>query len=171
MPERVRWKLKDGMTWRRKLEQAHPNHGKCVPVPKAQENRFGAGLMLIPRPLDIDALVRSVRKGRLLTQGRLRARLAEDAGAVACCPLTTGIFLRIVAEAAEESRRAGRKRVTPYWRVIRDDGKLNDKFPGGPAAQARKLKDEGHHILPGKGRQPLRVEHFEDAVVALSSRA
>jgi len=83
------------------------------------------------------------------------------------CPLTTGIFVRIVAEAAEEERRDGKKQVTPYWRVIRDDGSLNEKFPGGVAAQARRLKEEGHTVAPGKGNRPPKLQDFEKALMRL----
>jgi len=34
--------------------------------------------MLIPRPLDIDSMVRRVKKGRLVTDSRIRERLAKD---------------------------------------------------------------------------------------------
>ena len=44
------------------------------------------------------------------------------------CPLITGIFVRIIAEAAEEDRRAGHKTITPYWRVVRDDGSMHEKL-------------------------------------------
>ena len=75
------WKLAQGKTWRGKLEATHPNHGKTVPIPAGMTKRFGKGTMLIPKPLDVDALVRKVRKGKLLTQAHLRTRLACDAGA------------------------------------------------------------------------------------------
>ena len=135
----IKWKLKAGMTWRRKLEQEHPKHGKLVPVPPRMHKRFGTGTMLIPRPLDVDAIVRQVRKGKLITQSALGDRLAQQSRADSTCPMTTGIFLRMVAEAAEEDLRGGKKRVTPYWRTIKDDGKLNEKFPGGVKAQAAHL--------------------------------
>ena len=66
-------------------------------------------------------------------------------------------LLTVVAEAAEEDRQAGKKRITPYWRTIKDDGKLNEKFPGGVRAQAAKLRQEGFTIQPGKGKQPPKV--------------
>jgi alkylated DNA nucleotide flippase Atl1 len=66
------------------------------------------------------------------------------------CPLVTGIFLRIVAEAAEEERIAGKPDITPYWRVLREEGGLNAKFPGGIDAQARRLMEEGHTVVNGK---------------------
>ena len=57
--------------------------------------------MLIPRPLDVDAFIRKVRRGRVVTMGELRKRLARDAGADTACPLCTGIFVRIAAGALE----------------------------------------------------------------------
>jgi len=35
------------------------------------------------------------------------------------------------AEAAEEDLKSGKKRMTPYWRVVKADGSLYQKFPGG----------------------------------------
>ena len=69
--------------------------------------------------------------------------------------MTTGIFVRIAAEAAEEARRAGARSVTPYWRVLKEGGKLNDKFPKG---QAARLRREGHRIAGN------RVRNFEAAL-------
>ena len=117
--------------------------------------------MLIPRPLDVDALIRRVKKGKLVTQAEIRERLAKDFGVDVTCPITTGIFVRIVAEAAEEDLHEEKKRVTPYWRVTKKDGGLNPKFPGGVEAQAARLKEEGHVILVSKGKKPPRVKDFE----------
>lgn len=116
------------------------------------------GRMLIPRPLDLDALVRAIPRGRLATVTQLRERLARAHGADFTCPLTTGIFLRIVAEAAEEDRAEGRTQIAPYWRVVKEDGSLNEKFPGGAEAQAARLQAEGHVVLPGKGKKPPKVQ-------------
>ncbi len=104
------------------------------------QNRFLVGKMLIPKPLDINALIHRVPKGKLATVIQIRDKLAKDAHANCCCPLTTGIFLRIVAEVAEEDLRSGKKEVTPYWRVVKADGSLNEKFPGGVQAQAARLE-------------------------------
>ena len=106
-------------------------------------SQFGKGMMLIPTPMLVDAILRQVRKGRLVTVGEIRRKLAADFSADVTCPLTTGIFIRIVAEASEEDRANGRKRIAPYWRVIKDDGSLNPKFPGGVEQQAKYLRDEG----------------------------
>jgi hypothetical protein len=111
--------------------------------------------------------MRKAKKGKLITTSQLRDYLAAQAGADSACPMTTGMFLRVVAEAAEEAVRAGKKRVTPYWRTIRDDGGLNDKFPGGAAAQAAKLRSEGFSIERGRGKQPPRVKAFESHLTKL----
>ena len=110
----AKWKLKKGATWRDKLVREHPSHGKIVRIPPRMQKRFGKGTMLIPRPLDIDALIRKVRKEKLISQSRIREKLAEMSRADATCPLTSGIFVRIVAEAAEEDRRNGKRRIAPY---------------------------------------------------------
>ena len=93
--------------------------------------RFGKGTMVIPKPLDVDALIRRVPRGKLVTIPQLREELARCSRVNVACPLCTGIFVRIAAEAAQEERRAGKKLVTPYWRVISSEGRLNPKFPGG----------------------------------------
>lgn len=152
-------------SWREKLE--NQDHSKIVEIPPRMAKRFGTGTMLIPKPLDVDALIRKTKKGQLVTVSEIRSRLARDNGVDVACPLTTGIFIRIAAEASEEDLRSGRTRVTPYWRVIRDDGSLNEKFPGGVKAQSRRLKEEGHVIAAGKGAKPPTVKNFERSLVRL----
>jgi alkylated DNA nucleotide flippase Atl1 len=90
--------------------------------------------------------------------------LARASQADVACPITTGIFVRIAAETAAEDARNGKVRITPYWRVIRDDGKLLEKLPGGPSAQAEHLAAEGHKIdrtgklrVQGPGRALVRM--------------
>ncbi|HEY3129781.1 MAG TPA: hypothetical protein VGL91_10005 [Acidobacteriota bacterium] len=151
--------------WRAKLEKEQP--AKVVEIPPKMRKRFGTGKMLIPKPLDVDALIRKVKPGKLVTQSQIRERLARNFQADVTCPITTGIFVRIASEAAEEDRQRGEKQVTPYWRVIRDDGSLNEKFPGGVKAQAAHLKKEGHRIQAGEGRKPPKVKDFQKYVFEL----
>ena len=158
-------KFKSSTSWRQKLEKNQ--EPKVVEIPATMARRFGTGKMLIPKPLDVDALIRKVRKTRLVTQSEIRSRLARDFNADVTCPITTGIFLRIAAEAAEEDLRLGRKRITPYWRVIREDGSLNEKLPGGAEGQSRLLKQEGHKLEPGRGKKPPKVKDFEKSLVRL----
>jgi hypothetical protein len=155
--------------WREKLEREA--HSKIVQIPPRMVKRFGGGTMLIPKPLDVDALIRKAGKGSLITTSEIRKRLARDNKVDVTCPLTTGIFIRIAAEAAEEDLRNGKKRVTPYWRVVRDDGSLMEKFPGGVKAQAQRLEHEGHMIEGGKGKRPPRVREVEKFLVQLVAKS
>jgi hypothetical protein len=155
-------KFQSRTPWREKLEKPPKDLPKIVEVPPKLEKRFGGRRVLVPTPLLVDRLIRKVPKRNLITIKQIRERLAKDFKADSTCPLTTGIFLRIVAEAAEEDKKFGKKRITPYWRVIKADGSLNEKFPGGVKAQAARLMDEGHTIEKGK---KLQVKSFEKRLV------
>ena len=148
----IKWKSRT--SWNEKL---HRDNSKIVDVPPKWEKRFGKGKMCIARPLDIDELVRKTKKGKLITQTRIREKLAEKYKVEHACPLTTGIFVRIVAEAAEEARAEGKKHITPWWRVVKEDGSLNEKLPGATKYQAKLLRGEGHKVVAGKGKKKLRV--------------
>jgi hypothetical protein len=146
------------------LENPPEGLPKVITIPAEWEKRMGGKQVLVPTPLMVDGLVRKVRPGKLVTVKQLRERLAAESNADSTCPMTMGIFLMIVAQAAEEDSQAGRKRIAPYWRVIKSDGSLNPKFPGGVKAQAAHLKEEGHKIVPGKGKKPPKVRYFEKAL-------
>ena len=154
-------KLKSRTSWQEKLLK--PQAPRLVAVPPRMA-RLGKGMMLIPTPMLVDEVLRQVPKGRLVTVGELRRKLARDFSADVTCPLTTGIFVRIAAEAAEERRANGRKRITPYWRVVRDNGGLNPKFPGSDAQQARLLRSEGMTVSKRGGH--LVVKDFERLLVS-----
>jgi hypothetical protein len=156
-------RLTSRTSWRAKLEK--PQEPRIVDVPPRMQRQCGTGTMLIPRPLDVDALIRTVPRGKLVTVNQIRERLASENGADVTCPLTTGIFIRLASEAAEEDRQAGKSTVTPYWRVLREGGRLNDKFPGGVVAQTAQLRAEGHAIEPA-GRSARTVRNFERKLVA-----
>jgi hypothetical protein len=155
--------VKTRKSWRAKLEKEQEL--RVVDVPPKMAKRFGTGKMLIATPLLVDALIRKVEKGKLVKVRQLRERLAKDFKVDSTCPLTTGIFVRIAAETAEEDLQMGKSEITSYWRVIRDDGSLNEKFPGGVVAQAAHLREEGHTIEPAKGKKPPKVKDFERALV------
>ena len=130
----------------------NPNLPKVVDIPPNWQKWSGPGSMLIPSPRQVEALIRAVPKGRLITVAAIRAILAAEHMAGIACPLTTGIFVRIAAEAAEEDARAGKTRITPYWRVVKDDGSLNPKFPGGvePAGGEAARRRPPHHAREGQ---------------------
>ena len=157
-------KFKSRKSWREKLENPPPGLPKVVSGPATWEKRFGGRRVLVPTPLLVDSLIRKVKKGKLVTVTQIRKRLAEDFKADSTCPLTTGIFVRIAAETAEEDLRNGKIQITPYWRVLSADGGLNPKLPGGVKSQAAHLEEEGHKITAGKGKKPPKVQDFEKAL-------
>lgn len=158
-------KSKSRKSWREKLEKEQ--EPQIVDMPPAWVGRYGEGKMVIATPLLVDGLMRVVPSGKLVTIEQIRARLARDFGVGSTCPLTTGIFIRIAAEAAEEDRQLGEMEITPYWRVIRGDGSLIDRLPGGVEALAALLREEGHVLEPGRGKKPPKVREFESKLVEL----
>lgn len=134
----------------------HSPEPEVQAITKSKSANYPVGKMLISSPREIDVVVRGIRKGRVLRMGALRQRLAALHGADYTCALTTGIFLRVVAEAAEEERALGKVRTTPWWRVVRDDGTVNDKMPGGSAGHAKRLKAEGVALEPA-GKKGWRL--------------
>lgn len=89
--------------------------------------------MLIASPKIIDTYLRQLPAGRLIDPATMRQDLALTYGAEVTCPVTTGIFLRIVAEAAYEELEQGKalEEITPFWRAIGPKGKAADKLTFG----------------------------------------
>ena len=140
---------------------------KVVEINDKMSKRWGTGTIVIPAPKEVDEIMKQVPKGKLITASQVRAILAQKHGATIGCPLTTGIFAWIAANAAEEAATEGEKNITPYWRTLKSGGELNEKYPGGIEAQAARLMEEGHTIEPGKGKKPPKVKDFVKALVEL----
>ena len=146
-------------TWREKVNEREE---KIHTITPEYEKRYGKGKLLIPRPLDVERVINETKKGELLTNDIIREVLAREKSVQATDPMTVGIFLRIIAEAAEEERPIKKDKVTPYWRVLKPDGSINVKYPGGAERQIEFLEAEGHSIEPGKGKKPPKVVGFEE---------
>lgn len=153
--------MKPRKSWHEKLADSK-GLPKVASVTGKMTKRWGAGIMVIPAPLEVDAMMKRVPKGRLITINEIRAALARKHGVDFACPITTGIFAWIAAHAAEEAAAAGKKRITPYWRTLKAGGQLNEKYPGGVAALKRRLKAEGHRIVK-QGKRYL-VADFEKSL-------
>ncbi|MBW2000856.1 MAG: MGMT family protein [Deltaproteobacteria bacterium] len=143
--------MKTKKTWRDKLQDSK-DLPKTVPIPEKMRKNWGEGTLVIPAPLEVDEIMKKVPKGKLITINEIRAMLAERHGTTIACPLTTGIFARIAAEAANEEAVGGKKRITPYWRTLKAGGELNRKYPGGVEAQRALLESEGHRVIQ-KGKR------------------
>ena len=133
---------------------------KIKTIPKKLHKSWGIGKFVMPSPLEVNSLMKKVSKGKLTTINQLRGILAKKYKTTTACPIVTGIFVIIDARAAEEELKEGKKRVTPYWRTIKSNGIINEKYPGGIAAQKKILKQEGHIIL-SKGKNYI-VENYKN---------
>lgn len=76
--------------------------------------------MLIATPNIVDDYIRHIPKGTTATLQQMRKDLAAEYNAEFMCPVTAGIFLRIVAENAYEEYLKGKpvSKITPFWRMI-----------------------------------------------------
>ena len=150
--------MKTRKSWREKLadDKGLPRVGK---IEGRMSTRWGTGTMVIPSPREVDALMKRVPRGKLTTINELRSALARKHHVDVGCPITTGIFAWIAAQAAEEAAAAGRQRITPYWRTLKAGGQLNPKYPGGLASLKRRLQTEGHKVVR-RGKN-LFVEDFQ----------
>jgi hypothetical protein len=149
-------------TWREKLQDSK-DFPKICEIDTKMSQRWGSGTFVIPAPLEVDALMRKVPKGKLTTIDQIRKRLAKRHGATIACPITTGIFAWIAAHAAAEAQAEKQTKITPFWRTLKTGGELNPKYPGGIAQLKQRLRAEGHKVKQ-KGKR-FFVEDFEAALV------
>ncbi len=108
--------------------------------------------MLVPTPLLVAEEIQKTKVGELVRPAEIRTRLAQRFKADLTCPLTTGIFINILAGAAEEELKEGKPVTAAYWRVVDEKGFLSEKMPPGPELQAHYLKQEGHVVERVKNR-------------------
>lgn len=141
----------------------------CGDMPKIEEitdlksiERFGGTRMLIAPPLEYDEVMRKIPKGKVITSDRIRSYLAKKHGADFTCQLTAGIFINIAANASEEREEDK----IPYWRTLKKDGELNEKYPGGIEVQKALLEEEGHEVLK-KGKRYF-VKDFEEKLFIIT---
>jgi len=134
-------------------------------ITEKMSKRWGTGTVAIPAPKEVDALMKKVPEGKLTTINEIREVVARKYDATIGCPITTGIFAWIAANAAQEQRQKGRKDITPYWRTLKTGGVINEKYPGGVEGQKELLEREGHKVIQ-KGKQYI-VADYEKSLVKL----
>lgn len=125
-------KPKKPTDWRKRFGAAKPPH---VVMLHADFAGVKAGnTMLISSPGEIANYLSRIPPGETRTMDRLRNELARKAGANAMCPVTTAIYLRVVAEVALTDLAEGRRldEVVPFWRVVKPDSKVAKKLSCGP---------------------------------------
>lgn len=112
--------------WRARAAKAKPAHTVVLHTDFAGVK--AGTTMLIAAPDVIAAWVAAIPSGETRTIARLRNELARAHGAQATCPVTTALYLRVVAQVALADLAQGARLadVVPFWRVI---------DPGSPIAR------------------------------------
>lgn len=108
-------------SWTEKLNSPRPHQVK--PAPRDIAGMKAGQIMLIPTARIIDDFIRGIDEGTCLDPRRMRTELARQFKAEVTCPITTGILLRIVTEAAWEAYDSGQplSEITPVWRMVGPD--------------------------------------------------
>ena len=89
--------------------------------------------MFIATPRIIDDYIKQIPYGKSTELSTMRNDLAIEYQADNTCPVTIGIFLRIVSEASYEELKSGKgiEEVTPFWRIVNPKSKLANKLECG----------------------------------------
>lgn len=126
--------------------------------------KYGGNKMYFAPPIDYDAIMKRIPRGKVITVGKIREYFARQSGADFTEPITAGIFISIVAWASLQ--RTENK--TPYWRTLKSNGELNSKYPGGIEAQKEKLEAEGHTVIcRGQKTKHYFVKDYESSLFEL----
>lgn len=149
-------------SWQEKLNDSK-GLPKVEPITEKMSKRWGGGTVVIPAPIEVNDIMRTVPEGKLITIEHIRKKLAEKHHASIGCPLTTGIFAWISAHAANEAALEGKTDITPYWRTLKTGGVVNEKYPGGINYQKQLLEREGHKIIQ-KGKKYI-IQDYEKKLI------
>lgn len=130
-------------TWKQKLHVDKKPELEVLDKPYA-----GADVgdkLLIPTPIMVDQYVRNIPNGVHTSMQQMRADLAAEYGAAITCPLCSGIFLRIVAEAAYDELQEGKSidDIAPFWRMIDNKAPILKKLSFGTDFVIEQRKKEG----------------------------
>jgi alkylated DNA nucleotide flippase Atl1 len=151
-------KLKDKPSFPKvlRLEKGFP----CYNAVRKMGAEVGDEIVLV-NPSEVVAIMKQVSKGRLITIVEVCRQIAKNHGAKACCSLTTGIFIMTAANAVEEASKQGKSLDIPYWRTLKADGFLNEKYPGGQEAHKTLLEGEDFKVIArGKKYQVIDYEKY-----------
>lgn len=151
-------------SWKEKLAD-NKDFPRIEKITERQKKCWGTGTIVIPKPMEVDDIMKKVPRGKLITINQIRQIVAKRHGATIGCPIAVGLFACIASHVAREEEAAGKKRITPFWRTVKSGGELNPKYPGGIRAQKKRLESEGHRVL--KKGETYKVDNFEMHLVKI----
>ena len=156
-------------TWFQKM-QDKPGYPKILVLEERfpcyhAVHKLGANVgdeIVLVNPSEVLPLMAAVPLGQVITLGEICQALAAKHGVQGCCTLTAGIFTMTIANAVEEVKARGdlsELSQIPWWRTLKTNGYLNEKYPGGQEAQKLLLELEGVKII-SRG-QKFQAVNFE----------
>lgn len=126
--------------------------------------KYGGNRMYFAPPIDYDAVMKRIPYGKVITVEKIREYFTKRSGADFTEPITAAIFVAIAAWASYQRTDDE----TPYWRTLKANGELNEKYPGGLEAQKEKLEAEGHTIIQkGCRKRRCYVKDYESVLFDL----
>ena len=125
-------------SWNEKFESKSTNDIKVIE--KDFWSQKTGDRMLSPTPKLIEDYVNQSEKGTSIDPVQMRIDLAAELGADFTCPMTTGIFTRIMAEKNLELHADHYEAMTPFWRLVDPKSDLAKKLSCGKAV-IQKLSD------------------------------
>ena len=141
-----------------KLERRFP----CFNAVHKMGAEVGDDIVLV-NPGEVIEFMKRVPSGKLTTIVEICKAIAKRYKVQGCCSLTTGIFIMTTANAVEEAIKENKDLDIPYWRTLKADGYLNDKFPGGAESHKELLENEGFKVI-SKGKR-YYVENYQNYLV------
>lgn len=96
--------MKKKTSWQEKLANSK-NLPRVEYFDAKKGKNWPAGTYVIPAPAEVDAIMAKVPKGKLITINEIRQILAKKHNTDFGCPITTGIFSWIAANAADETEQ------------------------------------------------------------------
>jgi len=114
-------------TWTEKMKAKPPHHvileKDFAVIPKGSK-------LHISCPVEVVEELKDIAPGSIISIQAFRRRLAEKNNCDATCPVSTSIFLRIVAEHTWEefSRTGSTEDLAPFWRVVESSSPMAKKL-------------------------------------------
>ncbi len=135
-------------TYQEQMRNSYPKHPIVKAIPPSMAKMWGEGMQVIPSPLEIHEIMRTISEGKVMTTVELCDALAKKHNVDIACPYTVGILMNIVAYAIEEDEGDD----TPWWRTLGSKGELKPKYPNAPEEQMALLEAEGFSFVE-KGKK------------------
>ncbi len=144
---------KDNLPKILKLEKNFP----CYNAVHKMGAEVGDDIVLV-NPSEVVEVMKKVPSGKLTNIVEICKFIAKKHKVKGCCSLTTGIFIMTAANAAEEAKAENKDLNIPYWRTLKADGFLNEKYPGGVESHKQLLQEEGFEVV-NKGKRFFVVDY------------